>query len=89
MLKDAAARLDEFRGGIEKGDLALLRRVAHTLKSSSANLGARRFAQFCAEVETAARLGAFAQVASHQSELETRTHRMLRELSEYRDRPRA
>ena len=37
------------------GDLATLKLVAHTLKSSSASIGAAALSQLCAEVETAIR----------------------------------
>ncbi len=40
------------------GDRATLRLVAHTLKSSSASIGAPRLSQLCAQVETAIRLDA-------------------------------
>lgn len=38
------------------GDRAALRLVAHTLKSSSASIGAMRLSQLCARIETAIRL---------------------------------
>jgi len=38
-------------------DLAVVRHVSHTLKSSSASLGALALAQRCAEIETLARKG--------------------------------
>jgi len=37
------------------GDVAALTQAVHTLKSSSANLGALRFSRLCAEIETLAR----------------------------------
>jgi HPt (histidine-containing phosphotransfer) domain-containing protein len=39
-----------------KGDLAGVRLVAHTLKSSSASIGAMRLSQLCAQIETTIRL---------------------------------
>ena len=38
-------------------DLNLVRHVTHTLKSSSASLGALALAECCAEIETMARIG--------------------------------
>jgi HPt (histidine-containing phosphotransfer) domain-containing protein len=38
-------------------DLSVIRHVSHTLKSSSASLGALQLAQRCADIETMARLG--------------------------------
>ena len=40
----------------EKGDRAGLRLVAHTLKSSSASIGALQLSQLCAQIETTIRL---------------------------------
>jgi HPt (histidine-containing phosphotransfer) domain-containing protein len=40
------------------GDTAGIRHVAHTLKSSSASIGAMRLSGLCAELETAVRSGA-------------------------------
>ena len=46
-------------------DQETLLRSAHTLKSSSANLGALQFAAHCREIETAARTGHPDQAAGH------------------------
>ena len=46
-------QLDAARAG---GDRATVRLVAHTLKSSSASIGALQLSQLCAQVETAIRL---------------------------------
>jgi CheY-like chemotaxis protein/HPt (histidine-containing phosphotransfer) domain-containing protein len=46
-------QLDAARAG---GDRATIRLVAHTLKSSSASIGALQLSQLCAQVETAIRL---------------------------------
>ncbi|QPF73140.1 response regulator [Roseateles sp. DAIF2] len=50
--------LEQARAGGEHGlDLAAIRHVSHTLKSSSASLGALKLSQRCAEIETMARQG--------------------------------
>jgi HPt (histidine-containing phosphotransfer) domain-containing protein len=41
----------------QHADLNVVRHVAHTLKSSSASLGAMQLANLCAELESMARLG--------------------------------
>lgn len=46
----------QFDAARAADDRATLRLVAHTLKSSSASIGAVRLSQLCAEVETAIRL---------------------------------
>lgn len=44
------------------GDVEQLRRLAHTLKSSSASVGALRLSALCAEVENLARQGRDAEL---------------------------
>lgn len=48
-------QLDAARG---TGDRATIRLIAHTLKSSSASIGAVHLSQLCAEIETTIRLAA-------------------------------
>ena len=55
--KTSIARLvPQVRTASAAGDLAGVRHVAHTLKSSSASIGAMQLAQMCAELETMIRL---------------------------------
>ena len=54
---DGASRLDDMRAALAAGEAEDLRRAAHTLKSSSASLGANDLAEACRVVETAAREG--------------------------------
>lgn len=58
-------------------DLAVVRHVSHTLKSSSASLGALGLAQRCAEIETMARNG-------HTEGLEAMLDGMLEEIGQVR-----
>lgn len=58
-------------------DLAVVRHVSHTLKSSSASLGALSLAQRCAEIETMARNG-------HTEGLEAMLDGMLEEIGQVR-----
>ncbi len=53
-------QLDAARGG---GDHAAIRMVAHTLKSSSASIGAMHLSLLCAQIETAIRDGADADLS--------------------------
>lgn len=50
-LQDADAHVGSLRRALEQGDLKLLERTAHTLKSSSANVGALSFSRLCFEIE--------------------------------------
>ena len=50
------AQLVEAR---EKNDMQAIRHAVHTLKSSSASIGALRLSRLCAEIEAAVRQAAF------------------------------
>lgn len=54
---DGAMRVADMRAALAAGDAESLRRAAHTLKGSSASLGANDLADACRVVETAAREG--------------------------------
>jgi len=57
----SASRLaKQFREARAAGDMQGIRHVVHTLKSSSASIGAVALARLCAEIETAIRTEAFA-----------------------------
>ncbi len=56
--EDAVIRLDELSEAVASNDSARLRRVAHTLKGTSANLGACRMAELCHEMEKRIESGA-------------------------------
>ena len=45
----------QLREARQRGDLQAVRHVAHTLKSSSASIGALRLSRLCAEIEAAVR----------------------------------
>jgi HPt (histidine-containing phosphotransfer) domain-containing protein len=54
---DGASRVADMRTALAAGNAEDLRRAAHTLKSSSASLGANDLAEACRAVEAAAREG--------------------------------
>lgn len=56
-LGDAEAQLDALRAAVAAGDDAAIMRPAHTLKSSSLNVGALGLAEQCRSLETDARTG--------------------------------
>jgi HPt (histidine-containing phosphotransfer) domain-containing protein len=62
-LSDAAARMERLREALARGDTDSLILEAHTLKSSSANLGALAFADLAKRFETAGRDGDLAALA--------------------------
>jgi CheY-like chemotaxis protein len=59
-LKDAPRLLQSMREAAATANGDVLRRAAHTLKSTSATLGAIRLAQHCREIESRARSGRLA-----------------------------
>ena len=53
----SARMLPQLREAAHGGDLKLVRLIVHTLKSSSANVGAIRLSQLCADLELQLRQG--------------------------------
>ncbi len=66
----SAAVLAQLRGAAEAGDTQLVERLAHSLKGSAGNLGAREMMELCAQLESEARAGRTADLASRTSTLE-------------------
>ncbi|MBL8398401.1 MAG: response regulator [Candidatus Accumulibacter sp.] len=58
-IKDTPLRLSQLQAANLAGDLQALRKAAHTLKSASANVGAKRLSRLCQEIEESARNGHF------------------------------
>jgi CheY-like chemotaxis protein/HPt (histidine-containing phosphotransfer) domain-containing protein len=56
-LADAPGMLAEMRQALEQGDAATLRRAAHTLKSNSADFGAKALSDLCRELEMMGKAG--------------------------------
>ena len=56
-LADASLQLAAMQAAASSGDAAALVRPAHSLKSSSANVGAMALADICRALEAAARTG--------------------------------
>lgn len=54
-LQDAPKRMEDIRRGLEQDDVQLVERAAHTLKSSSANIGAITLSSLCKRMEEEAR----------------------------------
>jgi CheY-like chemotaxis protein len=55
--EDAPQRLQDIRDAIAAGDAQSLRQSAHTLRSSSANLGAMNLSHLCKKLEMMGRVG--------------------------------
>ncbi len=50
-LEQTPSHMDTLRAAFQVGDLSAVRRVAHTLKSSSGSVGAYALADICQQVE--------------------------------------
>ena len=50
-IEDSRHHLEELAEALRSGDSARLERTAHTLKSSSANIGARSLSRLCGQIE--------------------------------------
>lgn len=57
LLADVPSRLERLRNAIAANDLEVARREAHTMKGSSANLGATNFSNLCALINDACKQG--------------------------------
>lgn len=57
-LEDSARLMAEIADALERADLDRLRRAAHELRGSSANVGAATLAELCSELESASVFGA-------------------------------
>jgi signal transduction histidine kinase/HPt (histidine-containing phosphotransfer) domain-containing protein len=69
-LQSALSLKQRLQQALNTGDTEELRQVAHTLKSSSANLGGQRLANRCRELETLGRDGRLPEAAAMLAEVE-------------------
>ncbi|MEL6187017.1 MAG: Hpt domain-containing protein [Myxococcota bacterium] len=61
---DGPQRLASLRSASAEQDWERLRREAHTLKSSAANIGAQRLREACGQVEADAKEGRYAEAVA-------------------------
>jgi HPt (histidine-containing phosphotransfer) domain-containing protein len=67
-LDEGPGYIAAMEAAVAAGDAAAIVRPAHTLKSSSASLGAMRLAQLCREIEFAGRDGSLEGIAERVAE---------------------
>ena len=68
--EDSAARMrEQLLSALAAGNASDMRNVAHTLKSSSASIGAVKLSRLCAEMETIAKLGQTDGLAQQTADL--------------------
>ena len=80
-VKDAPRLMQVMKGAIAMSDIAELQRAAHTLKSSSENLGALAFADLCRQIEVDARAHLMALAAERLKSMEQQFARVRAELN--------
>ena len=81
-LQQTPSQVETIQSAFQTGDLATVRRVAHTLKSSSGSVGAYALAELCRQVEDLAAHGqgaALSPLVPQLVEIATMTTQVLRE----------
>jgi CheY-like chemotaxis protein/HPt (histidine-containing phosphotransfer) domain-containing protein len=76
-LADAPARLAQMHAAADAGNAEGLRKAAHSMKSSSANVGAERLAGLCKDLETMGRNGTIDAVPHLLKGIATELNRVL------------
>ncbi|MCA1593001.1 MAG: response regulator [Acidobacteria bacterium] len=80
-INDTQARLTEMRAALKEQDAQTLKRVAHSLKGSSGNLGIRRMATLCAELEETLHDGTMDEAGAKVNRLEAEFERVMEALA--------
>ena len=75
--QEAPRRINQLRTAIQQGDATRVMQVAHSLKGSSANLGARCMAGLCNRLEQQGREGKLDGALPVQDEIEREYRRVL------------
>jgi signal transduction histidine kinase/CheY-like chemotaxis protein/HPt (histidine-containing phosphotransfer) domain-containing protein len=73
-LEDTPRQLTDLRDSAQRGDCARLAKLAHALRGSAANLGAREMVRVCGELEAFGRDGDVSIVPSLVADLECQFH---------------
>jgi HPt (histidine-containing phosphotransfer) domain-containing protein len=69
-IEDTPRRLQDLRTSLASGDVALFTRAAHTIKGSSANVGAAALSGICERLESKSRTEGLVGVAALLAECE-------------------
>ncbi|OFV89333.1 MAG: hypothetical protein A3J75_01305 [Acidobacteria bacterium RBG_16_68_9] len=83
---DVPPRLDEIRRAVGAGDAKTVTFVAHSLKGSSANIGAPHMADLCSQLEQQGRAGSLEGAEALHGEIEREFHHVCRALDVERQR---
>lgn len=76
-LQDAPSRVAQIRAALLEGNATTASQVAHSLKGSSGNLGARAFALLCNQIEQRCQQGDLECAKGLQTALEEEFRRVL------------
>jgi CheY-like chemotaxis protein/HPt (histidine-containing phosphotransfer) domain-containing protein len=76
-VENGSKDLERLRRAVDAGDAESAREAVHRMKSSSANVGARRLSARCADIETAARNGDVDVLVESFAKLEAEYHKAL------------
>ena len=82
-LEDTEIRLQAIAEAIERGDAETIYQVAHSMKSSSANLGALNLAQTCEELEQLGKEKVIENTSDLLTNAESEFHQVQQELREF------
>ena len=85
-LKEQAQHLQRLRSAYDGHDAAGVERVAHTMKGSCGNLGARDLSKVCAELQGVARQGDWAKTGDLVSRIERDSVAVVTELQAEKSR---
>lgn len=80
-MEDAPKRLAEIDRSISAGDAEALRSALHSLKGSSANLGASRLADLCTSLEVLANDAVPGEASEYRDALQREFERVAKALS--------
>jgi CheY-like chemotaxis protein/HPt (histidine-containing phosphotransfer) domain-containing protein len=80
-IDDSAVLVRKLREGIHAGDPAVVFRAAHTMKSSSANVGAFRLSALCKELEMMGRNGSLLEAGELMSQIDDEYGPVLKALA--------
>jgi CheY-like chemotaxis protein/HPt (histidine-containing phosphotransfer) domain-containing protein len=84
-LQDSAALVEQLAAATRNGDAAEAARIAHALKSSSANVGAKRLSGMCRTIEAGARSGRLETIAVEFSKASDEYDTVVVELRQTKD----
>ena len=80
-LKDSRGRLQKMETAVAEGDNNGLAAAAHAIKGSASNLGARRLATICANLEKTAKTGDLSEAANILLDIRSEFHRVEQTLA--------